>query len=1090
VYTQCPECGAAFRVTANVLRQAAGKVRCGSCRSAFNALDYLSEDKPATVVRTDSEPQLPELTPEPTDELESRAAPKTISAAQSAALLKALDQLAGDDVRIEDTGVEWRVLEIDPEDTESAQDDEAFVDSTATAAGSLSFILQDSPQNDQDEISEPTDSSPVDESFVEDEDNQKTDVVAPGENMRFDDNTRLPAGFGVDGDETADVKPEIEITEPPQDPDAPQVDLALGEPAEWQELLGEVDAEEDPGRVVAKTAANSAAEEDDIAESGIERIRSHSHEPLDTDAQFAIQAKRMGLDLGSLRTLIDEGHTGELPLPDALPALAEDDDTEEVWIADNDLDDTESVMIVNEDNESGTDADLEDTAALLIGDEDEPEYESVDEDHPEVDSADDGEEDSDDENRDDRNETAEGDQDESTDDSDVDEGSDGDEDESTDDGEDDEDQPDGEPADDGEEDSDDALNDEDEDESVEDDEGDQDESTEDDDEDSDDDLDDEDDDEREDDRNETADGDQDDSTDEDDDVSDDELDDEDEDESVEDDEDDQDETAEDDRDDSTDEDEDELDDEDEDEPTEDDEDDQDETARDDQDDSTDDDDEDSDDDLDDEDEDESAEEDKDDRDEAARDDQDDSTDDDDEDSEENLNDEDEDESAEEDKDDRDEAARDDQDDSTDDDEKDSDDDLDDEDEDEREDDRNETADGDQDDSTDEDESAEEDDDELDDEDEDESVEDDEDDQDETAEDDRDDSTDEDESAEEDEDEAAEDDLDDDDEDEDSEDDLNEEEEDESPEEDDEDSDEDEDEPTEDDEDAGDDSELTEDERSINMMIDQDLLAIAVQDEDGMSSTIMQKQLENPEDAAAEPGHGNERHRNGPLVEAIVMEGDFVRSEFDRDQLDSDTAAGAQSLIDQGFDPEAIKSWRSSDEHGEVEKRSVHKGFLLGSIVLLLLLGAQAVHQSRDKLATLPIFETTVGPIYRALGYPVIPGWDVSGWRFEATKGSTDNSEQRLTIYSRIGNTSEQPLAYPLVHLSLTDRFEEIVGSRVVEHSEYLVADADPRSLVQPGATFDALIAVESPSADATGFKLNVCYRLANAELRCAVEDFK
>ena len=903
MYTQCPECGAAFRVTANVLRQAAGKVRCGSCRSAFNALDYLSEDKPATVVRTDSEPQLPELTPEPTDELESRAAPKTISAAQSAALLKALDQLAGDDVRIEDTGVEWRVLEIDPEDTESAQDDEAFVDSTATAAGSLSFILQDSPQNDQDEISEPTDSSPVDESFVEDEDNQKTDVVAPGENMRFDDNTRLPAGFGVDGDETADVKPEIEITEPPQDPDAPQVDLALGEPAEWQELLGEVDAEEDPGRVVAKTAANSAAEEDDIAESGIERIRSHSHEPLDTDAQFAIQAKRMGLDLGSLRTLIDEGHTGELPLPDALPALAEDDDTEEVWIADNDLDDTESVMIVNEDNESGTDADLEDTAALLIGDEDEPEYESVDEDHPEVDSADDGEEDSDDENRDDRNETAEGDQDESTDDSDVDEGSDGDEDESTDDGEDDEDQPDGEPADDGEEDSDDALNDEDEDESVEDDEGDQDESTEDDDEDSDDDLDDEDDDEREDDRNETADGDQDDSTDED-------------------------------------------------------------------------------------------------------------------------------------------------------------------------------------------ESAEEDDDELDDEDEDESVEDDEDDQDETAEDDRDDSTDEDESAEEDEDEAAEDDLDDDDEDEDSEDDLNEEEEDESPEEDDEDSDEDEDEPTEDDEDAGDDSELTEDERSINMMIDQDLLAIAVQDEDGMSSTIMQKQLENPEDAAAEPGHGNERHRNGPLVEAIVMEGDFVRSEFDRDQLDSDTAAGAQSLIDQGFDPEAIKSWRSSDEHGEVEKRSVHKGFLLGSIVLLLLLGAQAVHQSRDKLATLPIFETTVGPIYRALGYPVIPGWDVSGWRFEATKGSTDNSEQRLTIYSRIGNTSEQPLAYPLVHLSLTDRFEEIVGSRVVEPSEYLAADADPRSLVQPGATFDALIAVESPSADATGFKLNVCYRLANAELRCAVEDFK
>ena len=28
MYTQCPECGTAFRVTAEVLRQAAGKVRC------------------------------------------------------------------------------------------------------------------------------------------------------------------------------------------------------------------------------------------------------------------------------------------------------------------------------------------------------------------------------------------------------------------------------------------------------------------------------------------------------------------------------------------------------------------------------------------------------------------------------------------------------------------------------------------------------------------------------------------------------------------------------------------------------------------------------------------------------------------------------------------------------------------------------------------------------------------------------------------------------------------------------------------------------------------------------------------------------
>ena len=46
MYTQCPECGSAFRVTAEVLKQAAGRVRCGGCGSAFNALDYLAEHTP------------------------------------------------------------------------------------------------------------------------------------------------------------------------------------------------------------------------------------------------------------------------------------------------------------------------------------------------------------------------------------------------------------------------------------------------------------------------------------------------------------------------------------------------------------------------------------------------------------------------------------------------------------------------------------------------------------------------------------------------------------------------------------------------------------------------------------------------------------------------------------------------------------------------------------------------------------------------------------------------------------------------------------------------------------------------------------
>lgn len=162
----------------------------------------------------------------------------------------------------------------------------------------------------------------------------------------------------------------------------------------------------------------------------------------------------------------------------------------------------------------------------------------------------------------------------------------------------------------------------------------------------------------------------------------------------------------------------------------------------------------------------------------------------------------------------------------------------------------------------------------------------------------------------------------------------------------------------------------------------------------------------------------------------------------------------------------------------------------GSIALTLLLVVQIAHQSREALATIPAFREAVGPIYRKFGRPLTPAWDISGWRFEATKGSADDEDEVLTIYSRVGNTSDKSLPYPLVHVSLTDRFEEIIGSRVLEPGEYLDSDADPRKAVEPGSTFNAVIAIESPAPEATGFKLDVCYRLASGQLSCAIEDFK
>lgn len=46
MYSQCPDCLARFRVTAEVLRAARGTVRCGRCGSAFDAITRLSDTLP------------------------------------------------------------------------------------------------------------------------------------------------------------------------------------------------------------------------------------------------------------------------------------------------------------------------------------------------------------------------------------------------------------------------------------------------------------------------------------------------------------------------------------------------------------------------------------------------------------------------------------------------------------------------------------------------------------------------------------------------------------------------------------------------------------------------------------------------------------------------------------------------------------------------------------------------------------------------------------------------------------------------------------------------------------------------------------
>ncbi|MGB5510123.1 MAG: DUF3426 domain-containing protein, partial [Woeseiaceae bacterium] len=217
------------------------------------------------------------------------------------------------------------------------------------------------------------------------------------------------------------------------------------------------------------------------------------------------------------------------------------------------------------------------------------------------------------------------------------------------------------------------------------------------------------------------------------------------------------------------------------------------------------------------------------------------------------------------------------------------------------------------------------------------------------------------------------------------------------------------------------------------------------------------------------------------AESIVMEGETVRY-----ALDDMEAAAIQRAI--STDRNYASSNAGSIPHARSTTRSV--GAIVAALLLLLVLVAQVVHQERQSLAKIPAVNNLLGPLYRALGEPLAPAWDVAGWSFEATTGNADGGDQQLSIYSRIANRSAEALPYPLIGIALTDRFEEIIGNRMLEPGDYLANSLNPRKMVAPGEAFDAFITVTSPNAMASGYKLDVCYRLPDRRLRCAIGDFK
>ncbi len=194
-------------------------------------------------------------------------------------------------------------------------------------------------------------------------------------------------------------------------------------------------------------------------------------------------------------------------------------------------------------------------------------------------------------------------------------------------------------------------------------------------------------------------------------------------------------------------------------------------------------------------------------------------------------------------------------------------------------------------------------------------------------------------------------------------------------------------------------------------------------------------------------------------------------------LDGGTGAvtAASSRI---FEPAAI------DSRQEPPRRAGYLALWLGAAVAAALgLAAQVVHHNREALSHGPL-APLLRAFYKELGTPVgdtpdlaafqLRQWGVTG---EATGDAT------LRVRASILNTTRQPQPFPLLRVTLADRFGARIGTRDFAASEYL-GKPIARPLA-PGEKVDAVLNIVDPGKDAEGFEIDVCLPGEGTKIVCA-----
>ena len=160
--------------------------------------------------------------------------------------------------------------------------------------------------------------------------------------------------------------------------------------------------------------------------------------------------------------------------------------------------------------------------------------------------------------------------------------------------------------------------------------------------------------------------------------------------------------------------------------------------------------------------------------------------------------------------------------------------------------------------------------------------------------------------------------------------------------------------------------------------------------------------------------------------------------------------------------------------------------IAAAALLGLGLAAQGVHHWREPLAGVALIGPALAEFYARIGAPLEPRWDVAAYEVRQWGAASEEAAGALRMRASVVNHASRPQPYPLLRVTLEDRFGSTVARREFAPAEYLPGRAPPSALLAPGARADADLSLADPGSQAVGFELDVCLRRADA-LTCGAD---